>query len=116
VRRILIVDDEVFIREVLAEVLADEGYVVQTATDGRQALEAIAASRPDLVITDVMMPHLSGWQLLQEVRAQHPALPVILISAAPESGAHREWLTDHTAFLAKPFALDDLFGLIMRLT
>ena len=74
-RRILIVDDEPLIREVLAEVLADEGYAVHSAADGQEALEAIAADLPDLVITDVMMPRLSGWDLLDRVRQQHPLLP-----------------------------------------
>ena len=115
-RRILIVDDEPLIREVLAEVLADEGYAVHSAADGQEALEAIAADLPDLVITDVMMPRLSGWDLLDRVRQQHPLLPMILISAVGQRAARPERLTDHTAFLAKPFALDELLALITRLT
>ena len=65
VRRILIVDDEPALREILAAVLADEGYAVQAAADGRSALDLIAAAPPDLVITDISMPRLDGWGLLR---------------------------------------------------
>jgi CheY-like chemotaxis protein len=116
VGHILVVDDEAFIREVLAEVLIDEGYAVQTAADGQHALEALAADVPDLIVSDIMMPRVTGWQLVVAVRESYPALPIILISAAAPHIARQEAaLPDHTAFLAKPFALDDLLGLITRL-
>ena len=115
--RILIVDDEPLIREALGTFLADEGYVVETAADGRQALTLIAASAPDLVITDMMMPRLTGWDLLTEVRHQFPFLPVILLSAVerrvPPQGAQ---LPDHAVFLRKPFDLEMLLSLVTRLT
>jgi CheY-like chemotaxis protein len=115
-RRILIVDDEPLIREVLAEVLADEGYAVHSAADGQEAVEAVSVETPDLVITDVLMPRLSGWELLDRVRQHHPLLPVIVISAVGQRAARPERLSDHTVFLAKPFALDDLLALVSRLT
>jgi two-component system response regulator MprA len=116
VRRILVVDDEPLIREVLAEVFMDEGYAVDTAADSHEALAAIAAAPPDLLITDIMMPGLSGWDLLGRVRLQHPLLPILLISAGHRAVAGRsQYLADHTAFLAKPFAVDELLALVARL-
>ena len=63
-RRILIVDDEPSLRDVMATVLLDAGYSVQMAADDHITLEIIDLNPPDLIITDVMMPHLDGWVLL----------------------------------------------------
>ena len=80
-RRILIVDDEPSVRDVMATVLIDAGYSVQTAADGHIALEIIDDAPPDLIITDVMMPNLDGWALLDHAPERNPTLPVILMSA-----------------------------------
>jgi CheY-like chemotaxis protein len=116
VRRILIVDDEPALREILAAVLADEGYAVQTAADGRSALDLFAATPPDLVITDISMPRLDGWGLLAQIRQDDPTLPVLLISAIrPTRTGRPAPATDHTAFLAKPFDLEALLDLVTHL-
>lgn len=78
--RLLVVDDDAAIREVAAAMLAEEGYRVMTAEDGVEALELVAVSPPDLVITDLRMPRMSGYELLKVLRAQFPRLPVIAIS------------------------------------
>ena len=80
-RRILIVDDEPNFRHVMATVLLDAGYSVETAADGHIALEIIDVAPPDLIITDVMMPHLDGWALLNHAHERNPSLPVVLMSA-----------------------------------
>ncbi len=116
--RILVVDDEPSLVDVLAALLTDEGHTVQTANDGRLALEVMADELPDLLITDVMMPRLDGWSLLAAVRERSPALPVIVISAVDRRQA-RHWeffRTDHTIFLRKPFDIDTLLTLVERLT
>ena len=68
---VLIVDDEVAIVELLAELLTDEGYQVQTAFDGRSALALLQAGlEPAVVITDIMMPGLDGWALYRAIRTE----------------------------------------------
>ena len=115
-RRILIVDDEPAVREAVAMVLADEGYTVLLAPDGRTALKMIAAA-PDLLITDLMMPELDGWGLLDHVRERYPALPVILMSAIDLTRWRGRSLPalDHTVFLSKPFDLETLLATVRQL-
>jgi two-component system, OmpR family, response regulator len=81
VRRILIVDDEPSVRDVMTTLLLDAGYSVQTPADGRIALEIIGLAPPDLIITNVMMPHLDGSALLDRLHERNPNLPVIPMSA-----------------------------------
>lgn len=116
-RRILIVDDEPSVRDVIATVLLEAGYSVQTAAGGRIALQIIDVTSPDLIITDVMMPHLDGWALLDHVHQQNPSLPVILMSAGDWIRGRRSIpIPDHAVFLAKPFAVEELLELVGRLT
>ncbi len=79
---ILVVDDEPTILETLEGVLGDEGFKVATAADGVKALAAIEAAPPDLVLLDIWMPHLDGLQTLEKIKADHPHLPVVMMSGA----------------------------------
>ena len=117
-RQILVVDDEPSIREILSDVLTDAGYTVETAPDGRTALQLILRTPPDLVLTDVMMPRLDGWELLARVRERLPVLPVIVMSAVDPRDAkqHPGMTADHTAFLRKPFDLETVLAIVARLT
>jgi CheY-like chemotaxis protein len=84
--------------------------------DGRIALQFIDLT-PDLIITDVMMPHLDGWALLDQAQQRNPSLPVILMSAGDWIRGRRPLpIPDHAVFLAKPFAVEELLELIGRLT
>lgn len=103
---VLIADDEPAIVDLLAQFLEDEGYEVECATDGLMALEMMRKSRPDLVIADVMMPKMDGFELLDELAANSEAVPVILMSAAVVS--RREGVP----FIAKPFDLGELLDLV----
>lgn len=108
---IIVADDNSTIRELLAEVLEGEGYRVLPACDGAEALALIERERPDLLLTDNMMPHLSGRGLIAQLRARPiPALPVILMSAAPLGT-----IAPPTRCLAKPFGLDQLLALVASL-
>ena len=113
--RILIVDNDPATRALLSRVLGTEGYAVETAPDGRAALARIAASPPDLLITDLLMPRLTGWSLFARVRRRSPRLPIIL-SGSDTRFRHQETRLSHQAvFVRKPFALDQLLVTVARL-
>ncbi|MBX3468418.1 MAG: response regulator [Planctomycetes bacterium] len=75
---LLLVEDEVIVREVLEQVLTDEGYEVLTAGDGRQALERLQQERPALMLLDLMMPIMDGHEVLAWLRRRAPDLPVVI--------------------------------------
>jgi len=106
VSMILIVEDEAPIRELLAWVLRDLGYEVEEAINGREAMALVADHRPDLVISDVMMPVMGGPELCRWMKREFAAAPpVILTSSIGVRAAHG---TGADAFVAKPFDLDEL--------
>jgi CheY-like chemotaxis protein len=106
VTTILVVDDEAPIRELLAWILKDLGYQVEEAINGREAIALAALHPPDLVISDVMMPVMSGPELCRWVKEElEPAPPVILTSSV---GGHVARGTGADAFVRKPFDLDEL--------
>jgi PAS domain S-box-containing protein len=80
-KRVLVVDDDGGIRKTLEEILALEGCDVETAGDGREALQKIEASRFDAVLSDVVMPNMDGYDLYRALREQHPELPVLMMTA-----------------------------------
>ncbi len=82
-KRILLVDDDLAVRESLARVLETEGFEVVMAADGRDALAQFTNHRPDLVLLDLNMPHKDGWAALEDMSQFDPWLPVIVITARP---------------------------------
>ena len=78
--RLLIVDDDAAIRDVTSQVFAEVGYKVETAVDGEDALRVVEGFQPDLIISDLRMPGMSGYEFLEIVRERFPQLPVIAIS------------------------------------
>jgi DNA-binding response OmpR family regulator len=78
--RILVVDDEPQVREVLKLYLSREGFRISTATDGLAALEAFETQAPDLILLDLMLPHLDGLEVFRRIRGQH-ATPIIMLTA-----------------------------------
>jgi CheY-like chemotaxis protein len=109
---ILVVDDESAIREMLSEVLLEEGYRVVTAQDGLEAMERIEEEPPDLVVSDVMMPVLDGGQLAGIIRARND-VPVIGMTAL--SKLRRGADAYFSAVLHKPFSLARLLQAIEEL-
>jgi DNA-binding response OmpR family regulator len=81
--RILVIDDEPMVRDTLAQVLADEGYIVDVAVDGEDALERVHAARPDAILLDLMMPGMNGRQFLQALRDDpaYSSVPVLIMTA-----------------------------------
>ena len=108
---VLIVDDEPGLLELLKRFVLDEGYSVATATDGAIALSMMNAERPSLVLTDNMMPRLSGFELAASISTGGNATPVVIMSA---NHASLRRPTSAVAVLAKPFDLDALLALVHR--
>jgi len=103
-----VVDDEPQVRATVREALAYEGYDVSEAENGADALASIELSLPDLVIFDLWMPVMDGWQLRKKLREAHPGLPVIVLSALElDPGKLLALAAD--ALIEKPFDLDTLY-------
>jgi len=81
--RILLVDDDPAIREMLGRVLAEEGYAVFPAINGQEALDLAAAAEVDLVLLDLNLPVKSGWDTFERLTTERPTLPVVIITARP---------------------------------
>jgi len=114
-KRILIVDDEFGIADIVAEILTEHGYTASIAINGKLALASMAANRPDLVLLDVMMPVLDGLGTLTAMRGD-PALsdiPVIMMTALPEALPKDRSL--YQATLLKPFTEEQLFAWMEKL-
>jgi CheY-like chemotaxis protein len=112
---VLVVDDEVGIADLLSDVLSDEGHRVLVAANGHEALKRAVEERPDLVITDFMMPVMDGAQLLKAL-ADHPDLkdvPVFLMSSAPEV-AISDKCSRYALFIRKPFRIYEVIDLVAR--
>jgi two-component system, OmpR family, alkaline phosphatase synthesis response regulator PhoP len=109
---ILVVDDEPSILDMLGEILADEGFIVHTATNGHQGLARAVEILPNLILTDLMMPPLEGRALLTALREepQTAHIPVVLMSAA----GHLHPDDSFDGFIAKPFSIDDLVVELLR--
>ena len=113
-KRILVVDDEESIRELYRAELAEEGYEVDLAGDGLQALRRLDAFRPDLVTLDVKMPGIDGIETLRRIRSMHPTVPVILVTAFGEfKQDFNTWASD--AYIVKSHDTTELKQTVHRL-
>ncbi len=97
--------------------MSDEGYLVDEASDGERALEAIARHHPDLILLDMKMPVMDGWEFARRYRERYDhRAPIVVVTAATDA-ARRGADVEADDFLAKPFDLDDLIdrvGATMR--
>jgi CheY-like chemotaxis protein len=117
-KRILIVDDKATSRELLHTVLERQGYAISEAANGQEALEKIRAEAPDLVLLDLQMPILNGYEVLDELRkdAAYTTLPVIALTASAMQGDREKALAaGFTGYIAKPVTLSHLREKIQRL-
>ena len=109
--RILIVDDEPEIVRGLEDNLRFEGYQTSTAADGREALAVAAREAPDLILLDIMMPGLSGWDVCRELRSQGIDVPIIMLTARGEEGDRVRGLElGADDYITKPFSLRELLA------
>jgi signal transduction histidine kinase/DNA-binding response OmpR family regulator len=114
-RRVLLADDNADLRDYIGRLLADHGYQVQTAPDGEAALAAVRAARPDILLTDVMMPKLDGFGLLAAIREDPELrdLPIVMLSARAGDDAKVEGLqAGADDYLTKPFSARELLARI----
>ena len=112
VARVLIVDDDLDIRDAVSEFLAFEGHEVFTASDGEQALVRCRQLRPDLVLLDLMMPGMNGWDF-RRAQLRDPAIAAIPVLVVSALGRVADLAV--AGFLPKPFSLDDLTSAVRRL-
>jgi len=110
---VLVVDDEPDLRDLVALTLADEGFDVDVARDGREALERIAARAPDLMLLDMMMPVMDGRALCRALEATGPLPPMVVMTAADHVAQCAREL-GAVGWLAKPFDIDELVIAIRR--
>lgn len=110
---VLYVDDELPVRELMAKMLRWKGFAVHTAGDGRTALQMLRQYRPDIIVTDIMMPDMDGIAMSREVRRLYSKVPIIIVSAY----LHEQYLVDLkelgiSHFIMKPVRMESLFGSI----
>lgn len=115
---ILVVDDEGPVRALLRDTLELDGYDVTEAADGPSALAAYQSERPDGIILDIMMPGISGIDVLREIRgsADGSDVPVILLTAAGDDKTTWDgWSAGASCYLTKPFDPDNLLSWVERI-
>jgi DNA-binding NtrC family response regulator len=114
-KRVLVVDDETTLRRVTQVQLEQEGYVVSTAASGHEALGILENTSQDLVVTDLRMPGMSGMDLLRQIRAHHPNVAVIIVTAYGSHSVATEAI-EAGAYdcIAKPVNPDMLRSIVRR--
>jgi len=113
-KRIMVVDDEENIRFLYKEELEDEGFSVELAKNGEEALEKLRDFKPDLITLDIKMPGMNGIEVLKRIREQDPELPIVLCSAYGEyKQDFTTWASD--AYVVKCADLTELKTTIRRL-
>jgi CheY-like chemotaxis protein len=115
--KILVVDDSMLTRAILVKHLSEAGYTVVEAVDGKKGLEAFELQRPDLVLTDLMMPEMGGIELAQEIRKRSKNVPIILQSVEfdkdTKTKSQKAGIND---YLFKNFEKKELLKKVMELT
>src|SRR6266508_3566488 len=112
---ILVADDERSIRLMLETGLALNGFRVTAVASGKEALQALETIQPDAILSDVYMPEMSGLELMQELRARLPSIPILLMTAQGSVEAAVEAVTrGATDFIGKPFEISAVVELLHR--
>ena len=116
--RVLLIEDAEDIIYLISSILDDEdGYSLVVATDGEAGLMAVRAETPDLILLDMSLPKLSGWDLIARLRSEQINVPVIALTAhAMRDDRERALALGCTDYLAKPFEIDELLDVLERHT
>ena len=109
-RRVLVVDDDPDILDALSEILEVEGYDVQRARNGREALQRLEQGLPDLVLLDLMMPVMDGWEFARSLTPE--ARPPIIVLSADRNVSSKARELGALGWLAKPFELSELLAAV----
>jgi DNA-binding NtrC family response regulator len=113
--RVLVVDDEKFIRDIIADFLGMEGYIVRTAEDGTSAVSELERARYDMVISDLKMPKMGGLDLLREVTRAHPeTLTVIMTGFGTVETAIDAMKRGAYDYILKPFKVEEVVHIVQR--
>ena len=110
---VLVVEDDEALRESFQQLLSYLFAEVDAAVDGQDALDQLAAKNYDIVLTDLRMPGMSGFQLLQEIRQQSPQQPIVVISAHEDEVLRRELAVYKVHYLSKPVILEELLKVVI---
>jgi CheY-like chemotaxis protein len=115
-RHILVVDDEAELRRLLSWILTDLGHDVETAADGTQALECLHRRLPELMILDILMPGVDGWDVLRSLEQLPVRPPVLVLTGLVDYPSFLRAIREGaSAFLVKPFRFQDLIGTCQRM-
>jgi two-component system OmpR family response regulator len=111
--RILVVDDDPLIQSLISDFLLMRGYTPHCVASGAQALRLATANPPDLILLDIRMPGLTGWDVARELRARRSRVPIVVMTAAENL---EEWprVINFDAYIAKPFTLSELRATVER--
>ncbi len=102
--RVLVIDDDAAIRDIMERILANAGYVVSSAEDGRSGLKQFREFHPDLVVTDIIMPDKEGIETIRDLRTQDPMVPIVAVSGGGRVG------TLDVLSLAEKFGADQVLS------
>ncbi|MGH9902382.1 MAG: response regulator, partial [Pyrinomonadaceae bacterium] len=111
---VLVIDDDQIVNELICEFLTVEGYRVESAFDGLQAMRMFRPAEHDVVMTDVAMPLMNGWELIAALRVRAPELPVVLITGYGSGNWNESYLQKQgvAAVLSKPLDLARMTGIL----
>jgi len=111
--RILYIEDEPSLGKIVKETLQNQGFDVDWRKDGAQVLGALSRFQPDICVVDIMLPNIDGYTLCKEIRKQHPALPVIFLTAKTETqDLVKGFEAGGTDYIRKPFSMEELIARI----
>lgn len=115
---VLVVEDEGSFRQFMALALHMEGYSVESVANGEAALTTLSASIPDLIMLDLSMPSLNGWDVLRHIRTTPPLIniPVVVITASADDDTRRRTMREQVdALLVKPVGLEEILDVVQTL-
>ncbi|MFA5103754.1 MAG: response regulator [Candidatus Margulisiibacteriota bacterium] len=110
-KKILVIDDEKDIVDIVKEILKNEGYIVETAFDGEEGLRKVVDTKPDLVVVDIMMPKMDGYEFVRRMKEDQSvaSIPVIFLTAKDQTTDRYKGLSlGVAAYIVKLFDLDEL--------